>query len=283
MFERMDLGSVDAVAVFDADVIVGREFFRAMDRELARGARCLQAFNGISNPDASTVTRMLAVTYVMKNLLFFAGKNALGLSVLLSGTGMVFASDVVRRHGWRAMSIGEDLEQTFSLLEAGERIGFVADAAGFAQESTSLSQAYTQRQRWLTGRFALYGRAGRAILAGLRRRSLQELECGLELLSPTYATHMNLTLIALVAAVPLAPAWPSFLALAALALGYQVLEIGVALVIMRARPSFVLSLAFAPAFLALRAVVDVLAVFGRRRGHWARTQRAPRGEEDLAE
>jgi cellulose synthase/poly-beta-1,6-N-acetylglucosamine synthase-like glycosyltransferase len=67
---RLDLGRWDAVAFFDADNIIDPDFFRAMHAQLAQGHRCLQGYYGIANPGDSLMTRLLSVTYVMKNLLF---------------------------------------------------------------------------------------------------------------------------------------------------------------------------------------------------------------------
>jgi cellulose synthase/poly-beta-1,6-N-acetylglucosamine synthase-like glycosyltransferase len=274
VFRRLDLARADAVALFDADVLVDRNFFRAMSRELDRGRRCLQGYNGIANPGDSALTRLLAVTNVMKNLLFNGGKATLGLSVILS-TGIVFAREVIEQVGWESTSIGEDLEQTFHLLERGERIHFVADARTQAQEASTLRQSYTQRQRWATGRRALAGRARRAVFEGIRRRSLPLADAGLDLLMPTYSKLMNWTALALVLAVLLRPWSPWLLAAVGAALAYQVLEIGISLRLMKAGPSFVASLAFAPLFLAWKAGIDALAVLGYRGGIWTRTSRTP--------
>lgn len=274
-FAEADLGGADAVALFDADNRVHPDFFRAMNRELAAGGRVLQGYYGIANPDASTFTRMIAVTYVMKNLLFYGGKRRLGRSVILMGTGMVFDADVIRAHGWRAQSIGEDLEQTFNLLEHGERIDFVPDACIEAAESTDLGQGYAQRQRWSSGRRALFGRARHSIREGLARGRPAAVDCGVELLMPTYAGLANATLLALVAGVLLRPVSPGLLVGAGAALGSQLFELAAGLWLMRASPRFVGALLFAPVFLVFRAGVDALAALGFRRHVWARTARRP--------
>ncbi|HXK23410.1 MAG TPA: glycosyltransferase family 2 protein [Myxococcota bacterium] len=273
MLERLDLERSDAVAIVDADVEVDPGFFRAMNRELERGARCLQGFNGICNPDASTMTRLLAVTYVMKNLLFNGGKAALGLSVSLSGTGMVLHCDVLRRIGWKAMTIGEDLEQSIYLLERGERIRFVPDAIVLAQESTSLGEAYAQRQRWVSGRFALHRLAWRSLLAGLRARSLERVDQSLELLMPNYSTMFTWSAVAFAVSLLLVARAPWLLAGACVVIAYQLCELGISLRLMRVPPGFVRSLAFAPVFLAWRAAIDVLALVGHRRDRWGRRGR----------
>lgn len=282
MFDDLGLEGIDAVVIVDADVIVDPGFFRAMNRELERGARCLQGFNGICNPEASTMTRLLAVTYVMKNLLFNGGKAVLGLSVSLSGTGMVFHRNVLESLGWKAMTIGEDLEQTLYLLEHGERIRFVPDAIVLAQESTTLREAYSQRQRWLTGRVALYRRAWRSLLAGVRECSVHRVDCSIELLMPTYSTMLNASFVGLACSLVLLSEAPWLLVGVAVVLVYQLCELGIALLLMGVTPGFVRSLAFAPVFLVWRAAVDLLALLGHRRDRWGsrgRT-RSARGASD---
>ena len=278
MFERLDLAGFDAVALFDADNLVDPDFFTVMNRELARGGRCLQGYYGISNPGDSRLTRLMAVTYVMKNELFYAGKARLGLSVLLLGTGMVFAREVIASNGWGAVTIGEDLEQSFELLERGESIRFVLGARIRAQEAATLRQGYAQRQRWSSGRHVLYRRARRAIALGIRRRSLTLIDAGLELLLPTYSKLMNQSLAALLVAVLLRGRAPGLLPAVLLSLAYQAGEIAVALRRMRAGPAFLASLAFAPVFLAWKAVIDLLALIGFRRQLWARTVRHRGGQ-----
>ncbi len=278
MLSRLDLASVDAVAFFDADNLVDPGFFSVMQRELEAGGRCLQGYYGIANPGETVMTRLLAVTYVMKNLLFNAGKTKLGLSVILMGTGMVFRSDILARTGWQAMSIGEDLEQTFCLLEQGERIRFVPDALARAQEATSLSQGYAQRQRWASGRKALAKRARRAIGQGIRTRSLHAIDTGVELLIPTYSGLLNWTAVASLLALFALPWTIAPAAVVGCALAYQLAEVGVALWIMEADWRFIRSLAFAPVFLVWKSVIDVLALVGHRRNIWARTHRKPHSE-----
>lgn len=278
VLQRIDLPTYDAVAFFDADNLVDPEFFAVMQRDLAIGGRCLQGYYGIANPNETVMTRLLSVTYVMKNLLFNAGKTQLGLSVILMGTGMVFRSDILGRTGWQAMSIGEDVEQTFCLLEQGERIRFVPEALARAQESTSLSQGYAQRQRWASGRRALGHRARRAITQGLRTRSLHAIDTGVDLLMPTYSGLMNWTAVAGVVALLVSPWTLAPIALVAGALAYQLAEVVVALWIMDADWRFIRSLAFAPVFLVWKSVIDLLALVGHRRTLWARTDRKPHSE-----
>jgi len=283
MLRRTDLSAIDAVAIFDADNLVDPAFFQIMNAELARGGRCLQGYYGIANPNDSVMTRLLAVTYVMKNLLFNGGKAVLGLSPILMGTGMVFVRDVIERVGWQAMSIGEDLEQTFCLHEAGERIRFVPKALARAQEATTLRQAYPQRQRWATGRRVLYSRARRAITIGIRERSLSTVDLAIDLFMPPYSKLMNWSVASLIVAIFLFPYSPWLLGATALVFAYQLAELMAALWLMKADSRFLAPLLFAPIFLLWKAGIDLLAAVGHRRNEWARTARTPHATDATAQ
>jgi 1,2-diacylglycerol 3-beta-glucosyltransferase len=275
--EQLEFAGSDAVVIVDADVVIGPGFYAAMDRELRRGGRVLQGYDGIANPDDTMLTRLMAVTFAMKNLLYCAGKSALGFSPLFQGKGMVFDRDLLKRRGWSARGLSEDLEEALRWIRDGERVRFVHDARIYAQEAASLDQARSQRDRWAGGSRELQGSARRMLLHALRRGDWVLAEASLGVMLPNYSKHMNLTVVAgaLVAGGWLAgsalPAWP--LAVAAAALALQAAEFAAGLWLMRAGWRHVCSVVLAPVFLAWKAGVDLRAAFGARRTAWVRTAR----------
>ena len=270
---KMRLDEIDAVLFMDADGFVDPEFFSLMDAEIAKGRRVLQGTDRPSNPDESRLTRMIAVTAVMKNELYHGGKRALGISGLLIGTGMVICSETLKERGWGSFSIGEDLEQSLAFIRAGERIQFVPWAISSSQEAVDFSQGYVQRQRWASGRTSLRRPAIGAIWDGLRTGNLSLLSVGIELLLPTYSMTLNLLAVGLV---------PAFFSLGVSPLPFALLvsvgllaaaEIAAGAIIMRAPPRYIASFVLAPAFLIWKAGIDALASFGFRRNAWNRTRR----------
>jgi cellulose synthase/poly-beta-1,6-N-acetylglucosamine synthase-like glycosyltransferase len=93
------------------------------------------------------------------------------LSVLLRGTGMVFAREVLEQQPWNARSIVEDAEYSVRLYRAGWRIHFVAEASVRSQFASEKDQLAVQRGRWIGGN-ASFGRAHalRLMVEGLLRR-----------------------------------------------------------------------------------------------------------------
>lgn len=186
---------------------------------------------------------------------------------------MVFDSGVFSQAGWEAGSIGEDLEQTLNLVDRGERLLFVWRARTRAQESTGLRQGASQRQRWATGKRDLRRRALRLLSESLRRGRFREADIAIDLCLPSYSMLANQTVILLILGLIILGTSAVPLALGCLALAYQLLEFGLGLWLMRADPSFVLSILFAPCFLVWKAAIDLLAMLGHHRGRWVRTGR----------
>jgi glycosyltransferase involved in cell wall biosynthesis len=205
-FERILPEGPDAVVVLDADCTLDRHALREFDRCLLAGDRVLQANNVAANPDATVTSYVACVANHIENHLFYAPKSRLGLAVLLRGTGMVFARDVLERHPWDAHSIVEDAEYSVRLYRAGLRVRFVSEASVRSNFAAKSDQLAVQRRRWVGGN-ARFGRAHalRLIGEGLRTRKLALIDLGWTLLASGRSVVLLETLLAVAAA--LACAW----------------------------------------------------------------------------
>src|SRR5262249_49555290 len=142
-------------------------------------------------------TRLIAVTSVLRNSLFYGGKARIGLSGMLTGTGMCFSSATIARYGWTALSIAEDWEFSASLLLHSVKIYFNPNARVLARESGRLRQASTQRLRWASGRYAVAARTAWQLFAtGIHRRRLYLVDAALTLVIPTYSAQATLAALA---------------------------------------------------------------------------------------
>jgi cellulose synthase/poly-beta-1,6-N-acetylglucosamine synthase-like glycosyltransferase len=268
----------DALVVLDADTLADPGLLSVFDDGLERGHAVQQAYNDLSNPWESPFTRIIAVTAVLRNRLFYGGKARLGLSAMLTGTGMCFSREVLDRHPWNAFSVGEDWEFSASLLLRGERIHFRPDARVRARESRGLRQASSQRLRWASGRHAVARSGGRALLsAGLRERRLALCDAALNLAAPTYAAQAALALLCLAAASVLGAeaGGPRLFAWALAVTGalgaYFLLGLALTGHPLRAMAG----LALVPVFLPWRMAIEVMGLLGYGRRQWVRTARIP--------
>jgi cellulose synthase/poly-beta-1,6-N-acetylglucosamine synthase-like glycosyltransferase len=273
---RKDGADADALIVLDADTVADPGLLEAFSDGLASGHRVQQAYNYLSNPWETPFTRLIAVTSVLRNGLFYSGKSRIGLSGMLTGTGMCFSHATMVRHGWTAFSVGEDWEFSASLLLESEKIYFNPVARVFARESGTFTQASTQRLRWASGRYAVAATTVWKLLdAGIRRRCPHIVDAALTLVSPTYAVQAAIATLALATACfvtgpsgsPLLPVWAA-LVVASLSAYFL---LGVALT--EAPVKTLLGIALIPVFLPWRISIEVLGLLGYGRGRWIRTAR----------
>lgn len=266
----------DAVVILDADTLAESRLLEAFNDGLLSGHEIQQGYNYLSNPWQTLFTRIIAVTSVLRNGLFYSGKSRIGLSAMLTGTGMCFSRQVVERHGWTAFSVGEDWEFSVSLLLSGEKIFFNPMARVFARESENFKQASTQRLRWASGRYAVATNGAKKLfIEGIRLRRLYLLDAAITLMAPNYSTQATMAIVALFGAWFLSadPVWHFLLACALVVTGTSVGYFLLGVWFTQAPLRTLTGIALIPLFLPWRMVIEALGLFGFGRKRWVRTSR----------
>jgi cellulose synthase/poly-beta-1,6-N-acetylglucosamine synthase-like glycosyltransferase len=81
------------------------------------------------------------------------GQNALGASAGFKGNGMCLSTRGLRRRPWKSYGLVEDMEYSWELRIAGERIAFEPEASVYgAMLGSGGPAAANQRRRWEFGR-----------------------------------------------------------------------------------------------------------------------------------
>lgn len=185
----------DAVAMVDADCRVSPDLLRAFDAHLAAGGVAVQCRYGVANPEAAPAAALRWAGFALVNLLRPLGRDALGLSAGLYGSGMAFDAALLRRRPWDAFSITEDAEYHLRLVADGERVAFAPRASVVSAMPTSLAASDGQQRRWEGGRLALARTwAPRLARDGLRRRDPGRLHAAVDLLVPAQSVLVGANL-----------------------------------------------------------------------------------------
>src|SRR4051794_2465577 len=263
----------DAVLMLDADSVIEPGFFAACERVLATGAPAVQA-RSESSHGRSLATEASLAAFTLQGITIPRGRDSLGVSVRLRGTGMAIRRDLALAHRFRAPA-SEDLFFTLDLMLDGVRCRHV-DSARLRSEGAGTWDAFGgQKVRYEAGRMA----AARAYVPKLARRALDRrdlacLEAMWFLATPPFA----LSVLSLVAAAGLgaaAGAWP---VAATFAAGLVVLGLTLVTGLIQARvgPRTWLALLAAPWYVAFKAVVQLraLASLLRRESYYGPTARA---------
>jgi 1,2-diacylglycerol 3-beta-glucosyltransferase len=182
--DRLDVAA-DAIAIVDADCDAQPNLLEELDLRLRDGAGAAQADYTVANPAASTSSALRFAAFALTNTVRPLGKDWLGLSSGLLGTGMAFRRSLLARHRFAADSLVEDADLHLRLVAAGERVAFVPETAVRSPMPTSRAVSRAQQTRWEGGRVDLL-RTWSASLLGdaARHRDPVRLHAWLELLVP---------------------------------------------------------------------------------------------------
>lgn len=269
-----ELGAPDApVVMIDADCEVSPNLFTALAAHAHAGARVAQVEYVVANPEESPAAALRAAAFSLVNSVRPAGRNALGLSAGLLGTGMMFIPDVLRRVPWSDFGLAEDAEYGLRLAAAGERVVFVSEARVSSPMPVTAAAARSQEMRWEAGKVAAARTwTPRLLAAAARQRDPRLAATALDVLVPPQAilalTHALIAAVAALARVPAA------VRLALAGVLAQAAYVAGGLLLARAPRQVWLGLLLAPRLVVGKAAIAARIALGGSPSGWIRTQRA---------
>jgi cellulose synthase/poly-beta-1,6-N-acetylglucosamine synthase-like glycosyltransferase len=259
--------------MLDADSVIEPGFFAACERALATGAPAVQARSESSHGRSLAMKASLAA-FTLQGITLPRGRDRLGLSVRLRGTGMAIRRDLALAHRFRAPA-SEDLFFTLDLMLDGVRCRHV-DSARLRSEGASTWDTFGgQKVRYEAGRMS----AARSYVPRLLRRAVRHrdaacLEAAWFLATPPFA----LAVLSLVLATGIAALAGSWIVAAVFAAGFLALALTLVTGLIQARVGLLtwLALLAAPWYVGWKAVVQLRAAVSllRRNRYYGPTARA---------
>lgn len=147
---RMDK-KYDAIAIFDADNLVSKNFLKEMNYKLLQGYKVVQGYIDSKNPHDSWITESYSIAFWSANRLFQLARANVGLSNQIGGTGFCMDTTILKELGWGATCLTEDLEFSCKLILNGHKVGWAHDAIIYDEKPLTLKQSWNQRKRWMQG------------------------------------------------------------------------------------------------------------------------------------
>lgn len=247
----------DAVMMLDADSVIEPGYFAACERALATGAPAVQARSESSQGSSLAMEASLAA-FTLQGITIPRGRERLGLSVRLRGTGMAILREHALAHQFRAPA-SEDLFFTLDLMLDGVRCRHV-DAARLRSEGAGNWGTFRgQKVRYEAGRMAAAGTyVPRLLRRAINHRDASCLEAAWFLATPPFA----LGALSLLIAAALASAAGAWILAAVFGGGALALAATLAsgLVQARAGPRTWLALLAAPWYIVFKAAVQIRAM-----------------------
>jgi cellulose synthase/poly-beta-1,6-N-acetylglucosamine synthase-like glycosyltransferase len=262
----------DAVVMLDADSVVERGFFGHCERALAAGADAVQA-RSESRRGRTLAAEASLAAFTLQGITIPRGRDRLGLSVRLRGTGMAIRRETALAHRFRAPA-SEDLFFTLDLLLDGVRCRHVESARLRSEGAGTWGAFGGQKVRYEAGRMAaarLY--VPRLLRRALRRRDAACLEAAWFLATPPFA----LGVLSLLLGTALAAAAGAWAVVAVLGAGLVALALTLVTGLVQARAGLRtwLALLAAPWYVGWKAVVQLRALASvlRRDSYYGPTAR----------
>jgi len=175
----------DVVSVFDADNLVSANYLLEMNKQLCKGHKVVQGYIDSKNPFDSWITCSYSISFWLSNRIFQLPRYYLGLSCGLCGTGFCIDLEVLKKIGWGATCLTEDLEFTMKLALNDMKVAWAHDAVVYDEKPLTLKQSWNQRKRWMQGHADC---AGRFLLPlfkkAFKEGNLAAFDCAIYLFQP---------------------------------------------------------------------------------------------------
>ena len=175
----------DAVCIFDADNLVSANFLLEMNKHLSLGHKVVQGYLDSKNPFDSWVAANNSIAFWIGNRMFQLPRYYLGLSCVLGGTGMMIATDTLRKIGWGATCLTEDLEFTVKVALQGMKVYWAHEAIIYDEKPLTMQQSFHQRVRWMQGQADVISRFFKPlILRVMQKRDMVAFDLVMYLVQP---------------------------------------------------------------------------------------------------
>lgn len=245
----------DALVMIDADsVLQPAGFLDACERALKPGVDALQV-RSETIPGPSVIAQSSVAAFALQGITVPRGRDRLGCSVRLRGTGMVLRRHITERFHFRGPGASEDLWFGLDLCCAGIRIRHIDSATLHSEAARTVRVASGQRLRWEIGRIL----AAREFLRPLlRRHDRAALEMATHLVTPP----LSVAILSLLFGITLALFAHALLVAVLCAAGIGLLGADVIISLIQARASSRtwLSLLAAPWYVVWKGWIQVRAV-----------------------
>lgn len=187
----------DSIVIFDADNLASKNFLKEMNNKLCEGYKVVQGYLDSKNPNDSWMSASYSIAFWQSNRMFQLSRQNLNLSSQLGGTGFCIDTSILKKLGWGATCLTEDLEFTCKLILNGEKVGWAHDAIIYDEKPLTLNQSWWQRKRWMQGFGDVADRYFFKLLKkGLRERNWVVLDCALYSIQPYITIMMGISILA---------------------------------------------------------------------------------------
>ncbi|MBD7914172.1 glycosyltransferase family 2 protein [Clostridium sp. Sa3CUN1] len=186
----------DAIAIFDADNLVSKNWCKEINSKMLEGYKVVQGYIDSKNPNDSWIAASYSIAFWTQNRMYQLARANVGLSNQIGGTGFAIDTDILKELGWGATCLTEDLEFSCKLILNGEKVGWAHDAIIYDEKPLTLKQSWVQRRRWMQGFTDVATRYFfKLFKKGIKERKWFVIDCALYSIQPFFTLMIGISLI----------------------------------------------------------------------------------------
>ena len=186
----------DAVAIFDADNLVSKNWCKEINSKMLEGYKVVQGYIDSKNPNDSWIAASYSIAFWTQNRMYQLARANVGLSNQIGGTGFAIDIDMLKELGWGATCLTEDLEFSCQLILNGEKVGWAHDAIIYDEKPLTLKQSWVQRRRWMQGFTDVATRYFfKLIKKGIKERKWFVIDCALYSIQPFFTLMLGISIV----------------------------------------------------------------------------------------
>ena len=147
----------EAFFVFDADNVLDKNYFAAMNRVYDKGFTVATSYRNTKNFDSNWISSGYGTWFIREARFLSQPRAYLNTSCAVSGTGFFTDVKIIEKAGgWKWFLLTEDIEFATNNIIHANRIGYAPDAVLYDEQPVTFKDSWNQRFRWTRGFYQVF-------------------------------------------------------------------------------------------------------------------------------
>ena len=141
-------GEYEAFIKFDADNHMEPDYISRMNDAFDAGVKCARGYSNSKNIDQNVVAGISGLWYIRDCRFASHFRSAIGQGTMLGGAGMMFAAEIIEKHGWDCLTSSDDSEFTMRRLNEDKiKTMYVKDAIVYEDQPSTIKDTFAKYMR----------------------------------------------------------------------------------------------------------------------------------------
>lgn len=138
----------EAFIKFDADNHMEPDYISRMNDAFDAGVKCARGYSNSKNIDQNIITGISGLWYIRDCRFSSNFRSAIGQGTMLGGAGMMFAAEIIEKHGWDCLTSSDDTEFTMRRLNEDKiKTMYVKDAVVYEDQPSTIKDTFKRYMR----------------------------------------------------------------------------------------------------------------------------------------